>query len=634
MPGPVHRSSVDEGRLTYVKVYEIFTDCSRELMYDFGLEVGEKMTEGVYTDFTLVNKNEVTLENGEVRFLFELLPPQSSWTEKWIEGIGSITDVFFPFMHYESDGVFVCARDSSGMLWSNPSTVDRCDSLSCLFPRPKFSHELNEYEIKFTNESTFATHYLWEFDDGVTSTEINPVYQYPHPNCDVITLKAFNECYQGAIEKTLMVPICVSPDWDTIKEITAFSGFRLFWFSDQLQFILSGTDLRRSTDNGNIFYPVTEPPLNPYESFGSIKMYDNERGIALARRNADINTGGIIITYDGGVTWHLRAPNAPDLQRLTIGPNGEAWASSSTNKYYLSQDYGETWMDLSDSVDIDLDEIWFFGDKLLIAGVVTGTYPEQKFSLAKSYDGGFHWTEYTIPDDLGYMHFTSPLVGYSKTRTGVAKTIDGGNNWDEVLTDEHVSYMSFFDDRSGWIVNNNRTIYYTNDGLETYRRTNCNGKYLSSLAVVSATKALAVTTNYIISFDGDRELNCSSTDYDGDGYTDDVDCMDEDELINPGATEIPNNGVDEDCDGNDLITSLLEIAGKQISIYPNPVSGTLFISTELDGINIRLFDTSGYILLSKMGIYQINTGDLHPGIYFLQISYLGNTVVEKVTVVK
>ena len=185
------------------KVYEIFTDCSRELMYDFGLEVGEKMTEGVYTDFTLVNKNEVTLENGEVRFLFELLPPQSSWTEKWIEGIGSITDVFFPFMHYESDGVFVCARDSSGMLWSNPSTVDRCDSLSCLFPRPKFSHELNEYEIKFTNESTFATHYLWEFDDGVTSTEINPVYQYPHPNCDVITLKAFNECYQGAIEKNV-----------------------------------------------------------------------------------------------------------------------------------------------------------------------------------------------------------------------------------------------------------------------------------------------------------------------------------------------------------------------------------------------------------------------------------------------
>ncbi len=59
--------------------------------------------------------------------------------------------------------------------------------------------------------------------------------------------------------------------------------------------------------------------------------------------------------------------------------------------------------------------------------------------------------------------------------------------------------------------------------------------------------------------EGSISTNCNAiapVDNDGDGFTSDVDCDDNNASVNPGATEIANNGIDEDCNGADLIVAV------------------------------------------------------------------------------
>ncbi len=119
---------------------------------------------------------------------------------------------------------------------------------------------------------------------------------------------------------------------------------------------------------------------------------------------------------------------------------------------------------------------------------------------------------------------------------------------------------------------------------------------------------------------GDPDMELLSCDLPAGFVDNNLDCNDENESIHPNVMEIPNNGIDEDCEDGDLVTSLNEISGKSISIYPNPTSGLLKVEIEnLDNLSYKVFNTYGELVRSASLAFQLDLSDVGSGVYWLEI---------------
>ena len=90
-------------------------------------------------------------------------------------------------------------------------------------PMALFDYQVDGIKVQFTNYSTDATTYLWDFGDGNTSTEENPLHEYTESGNFIITFTATGDGGSKTIKEMLKIqkPALIQidgnfADWDAV----------------------------------------------------------------------------------------------------------------------------------------------------------------------------------------------------------------------------------------------------------------------------------------------------------------------------------------------------------------------------------------------------------------------------------
>ncbi|MBT8232331.1 MAG: T9SS type A sorting domain-containing protein [Bacteroidia bacterium] len=210
------------------------------------------------------------------------------------------------------------------------------------------------------------------------------------------------------------------------------------------------------------------------------------------------------------------------------------------------------------------------------------------------------------------------------------------NNCDNNI-DEGLSFETYYEDRDGdgfgnelesvidckdveGYVTNNFDCDDTNPEINPLAPELCDG--LDNNCDENTDEGLSFETYY-----EDRDGDGFGNDFESvvdcdevDGYvTNNLDCDDTNPDINPEGEEIPNNGIDEDCDGVDFTTSTLESVLTNLNFYPNPTNHFVYISDSQNmKLDFKLISIEG-LKIQDLNIGKNNIAVLPKGIYFIKV---------------
>lgn len=124
----------------------------------------------------------------------------------WDFGDGSTSTAANPSHTYSTSGHFLVCLTARNACFD----IVICDTVdACLTPVSGFTSTASGLSLNFTNNSTNASGYLWDFGDGNTSTSANPTHTYGAVGNYVVCLTASNGCFDNMSCDT--VTACVVP---------------------------------------------------------------------------------------------------------------------------------------------------------------------------------------------------------------------------------------------------------------------------------------------------------------------------------------------------------------------------------------------------------------------------------------
>lgn len=154
---------------------------------------------------------------------------------KWAFGDGQTSTQKNPVHIYASATsyqVTLTVTNSSGQAATYSTWINTTDNT----PYANFTYQIGGFVGYFTNTSNiYATNTLWNFGDGSTSTDKNPIYTYTNNGSYSVTLTV-----NGSFTKTVSITI------DTqislfCNTVTNADGYKWYWSLDGIIWTLIGT---------------------------------------------------------------------------------------------------------------------------------------------------------------------------------------------------------------------------------------------------------------------------------------------------------------------------------------------------------------------------------------------------------
>ena len=93
-------------------------------------------------------------------------------------------------------------------------------------PIAGFSQRAFEDSVVFTNTSTLANSYAWDFGDGQSSTDMSPFNVYDTTGMYTVTLTATNDC--GDVDSTITISVTVPEEVNSISDLALWKDVNLY----------------------------------------------------------------------------------------------------------------------------------------------------------------------------------------------------------------------------------------------------------------------------------------------------------------------------------------------------------------------------------------------------------------------
>ncbi len=159
-------------------------------------------------------------------------------------------------------------------------------------PEVAFTYSINGLEVSFTNNSSSANTYLWEFGDGNTATEVNPTHSYADYGTYEIVLYGYNDCGESNATQEIILSLDLTVQFSTIQSTEGCAEYTI-------DFVDASTG---NPTSWNWEFPGGTPSSstdqNPTITYSSIGTFDVSLNIANDNGTASEQYDNYIIIDD------------------------------------------------------------------------------------------------------------------------------------------------------------------------------------------------------------------------------------------------------------------------------------------------------------------------------------------------